>query len=334
MKPKQERARVTLSLLVLVGLLGLSVFAMAGDLEPPAAPAPTMKTLDEVEPRIPIPASATPVAEFVIDNPGSYYLAGDRNASMNGIRVNADNVTIDLMGYSLIGSGSPMAWGIYVNGRTNVEIRNGTVRDFGDDGIYENNSNGKEHRIINIRAVSNGIRGIYLAGNGHLVKNCTAADNTGHGIFATGNGSTITGNTAYNNQGYGISVGNGSTVTGNTVFSNQSTGIIASSGSTVTGNTVSSNNQSNFASYAGIWVYADCLVKGNTLDGNLQNNIYVFSSGNAIEENLVTDCVPGNGIYFYVGGNFYANNRAAGNTTNYGGTLPSGGGDGGGNASF
>ena len=56
-------------------------------------------------------------------------------------------------------------------------------------------------------------------------------------------------------------------------------------------------------------------------------------SDNAIEENLVTDS-PGNSIYFSLVGNFYANNRASGNGTNYAGALPAGSGDGGGNASF
>ena len=352
-----KKASTLIAILALITLLGFSISVSAGDLQPPAAPAPTMKTLDEIEPRIPIPASAAPVAVFVIGASGSYYLTGDRIASANGIEVNADNVTINLMGYSVTGPGSGTNYGIYMNGRTNVEIRNGTVRDFGRDGIYENSSSGKEHRIIGVRAVSNGITGIYLKGNGHLVKNCTAADNAYHGIFATNNGSTITGNTAYNNQingiyaddgstvtgntaydnqGYGIAVGYGCTVTGNTAYNNRGTGIIANSGSTVTGNTARSNNQHNFTNSAGIWVGSDCLVKGNTLDDNLQYNIYVYWSDNAIEENLVTDCNPGTGIYFREVGNFYANNRASGNGTDYAGNVPAPGspGDGGGNASF
>ena len=52
----------------------------------------------------------------------------------------------------------------------------------------------------------------------------------------------------------------------------------------------------------------------------------------AVEENLVTGSTTG--IKFAFVGNFYANNRAADNTTNYGGSLPVGAGDGGGNVSF
>jgi len=116
------------------------------------------------------------------------------------------------------------------------------------------------------------------------------------------------------------------------VRNNQQWGIYVFSSCRITGNTISSNNLSNTAGVGGLYVSSDNHVKDNALDGNFQNNIYIYGSDNAIEENLVTDSI--NGIYFSFSGNFYANNRASGNTTNYAGTLPSGGGDGGGNASF
>jgi hypothetical protein len=66
---------------------------------PPGAPAPTMKTLEQIEPRTPI--SALP---FTISSPGSYYVSGDLVvvANQHGISIDASNVTLDLGGFELV----------------------------------------------------------------------------------------------------------------------------------------------------------------------------------------------------------------------------------------
>ena len=315
---------------------------------PLAPPTPTTKMLDQVEPTTPIlPISSVPCK---ISASGFYYLTEDLTATGTGITVEADDVTIDLRGQQLIGPGSGDNYGIYMNGCSNVEIRNGTVRSFGSDGIYEASSHsGKGHRLINVQAMSNGGKGISLKGHGHSVKDCTAAKNGSNGINAD-YGSTLTKNTVYENQDNGIRAQWGCTVTDNTVDDNQGngiytdsssmitenaiggnqrTGIYTESGCTVSSNTAHGNNRSNAGEHAGIRVFTDCLVKGNTVDYNKQNNIDVVGSGNSIEENLVTNST--NGIYFRASGNFYANNRASGNTTDFAGSVPTGDGDGGGN---
>ena len=63
----------------------------------------------------------------------SITLAGNLtySGSTNAITVSADDVTLDLMGFSLTNSGAKgSTYGINLSGRTNVEIRNGTVRGF------------------------------------------------------------------------------------------------------------------------------------------------------------------------------------------------------------
>src|SRR5678809_1013800 len=79
-----------------------------GSLTPPGAPAPTMKTLDQLQPRIPVNATTTPgdaTSVFKITQPGSYYLTGNIAgvAGKHGIYVTTGNVTLDLMGFDLVG---------------------------------------------------------------------------------------------------------------------------------------------------------------------------------------------------------------------------------------
>src|SRR5436190_21836561 len=100
-----------------------------GPLTPPGAPAPTMKTLDQIEPRTPI--SSLP---FTIPAAGSYYLTGNLNGGAgNGILIGASGVTLDLMGFELVGGTGD---GISVSaGRANITILNGTVRNWSGDGV-------------------------------------------------------------------------------------------------------------------------------------------------------------------------------------------------------
>jgi hypothetical protein len=172
---------------------------------------------------------------YTISNPGFYYLGKDLTTTNtdDGIIVNADDVTIDLMGFRLSHTGG--AWssvGIKMSGRTNVEIRNGTVRGFGD-GIKEESQSASNHRIFNIRAVANiNGSGINLNGSNHLVKGCTctgnnygirvesgmiidsvACNNSLHGIFMSELPGNVIGNTANNNASYGIFVGSSSFAT-------------------------------------------------------------------------------------------------------------------------
>jgi parallel beta-helix repeat protein len=310
---KAKRRKLVILVLSLAALVAFPPLAIAaGSLEPSAPPGPVMKSLDEVEPRIPIKASSLPLH---ITQPGSYYLTQDINFTQahDAISVECNDVTIDLMGYTLKGPHANYT-GIYITGRKNVEIRNGTVRDF-IVGIAEGSTAGRGHRVINIRAISNTYEGIYLSSSGNLVNDCAATENGGNGIYALGSDSTITGNTVSYNSGSGIYATNGSTITGNTASYNGIRGIHAGgNGSIVTGNTVSNNSADG--------IYVD---NGSTIAGNTAS----YNSGSGI-------CVPGGGGSRITGNmaahntqdgiKVYAHNTVADNTFNYNGESGDGAG--------
>ena len=245
---------------------------------------------------------------YTISSSGFYYITKDLTATnATGITVTADHVTLDLMGFGLIGSGAGNYDGVYMNARTNVEIRNGTIRDFGLYGIREGSTNGKGHRIINIRVEGNGSSGIRLFGKSNLVKGCTALENGYNGIYAE-YGSTVTGNICYHNQNEnGIYAGSGSTITGNTCFYNQVNGIYAGSGSTITGNTCYYNQNRGISAGHG------STITGNTCRDNEDDGIYAVN-GSTITGNTCHDNTD-HGIYLG-GNNLVDQNTAYSNGTN------------------
>ena len=166
---------------------------------------------------------------FIINTPGFYFFSRnlDHSGTEVAILVNANNVTIDLMGFSLGHSGiGGLGQGIALSNCNNVEIRNGTIRGF-YNGIFDPSTSGNNHRVINIAAINPGIGtsgyNILLAGTDHLVKNCTAS-NCGAGGILIGSG-TITGCRASGNgtHGFIIELGPGNFI-GNVARNNRGTG--------------------------------------------------------------------------------------------------------------
>ncbi|MFC1605048.1 right-handed parallel beta-helix repeat-containing protein [Planctomycetota bacterium] len=330
MEAKRSKTKLVVSLLALGSTLTFLAFCMAGDSD---MGMPTV-----LESGISLQAQLISSVPLTISQSGSYYLDQNMthtNRYTNAIQVNADNVTIDLAGYSLIGpsSSSGTSSGIRMNGRKNVEIRNGTVTNFGNNGIWDEDTGDTSsgHRVIDVRVLSNGGNGIVLEGNHNLVKDCTVLYNCsaiieGWGGIRCGHTSTIIGNVvSYTNFLAGISADIGCTISGNNVSDN-GWGINAWRGCHIIGNTCTWD-------MIGIFIEGNGnLVKGNTIFNSEDNGIEVGGSYNAIEENLVTDCSVG--IFFSSAQNFYANNRVMNNSTNYGGSVPSGSKNGGGNIAF
>ena len=118
------RINTTLLLLVLRALLAviglLATGVRGGPLDPPGAPGAT----DSVK----LPGTPISSIPYTITESGSYYLTRNLTAvSGDGITINADFVTLDLMGFALTGPGSGITSNPATTRRNNA-IRNGIIR--------------------------------------------------------------------------------------------------------------------------------------------------------------------------------------------------------------
>lgn len=208
---------------------------------------------------------------YTIKKAGRYSLSAPLTYSGTGraISIEADDVSLDLRGRALTGSAAVSlaneSIGIHANGRKNISIRNGIVRNFA--------------------------RGILLDGSnatgGHLIENVEIRNSSFIALTVKGAGSVIRGNniqsvgadggyTPLNNWRYGIQVlGDSVTVENNRIFevygvsSQTAYGLVVQglSGQVVRNNVIlgtpASRGSTNF-NFA-LWLHqcADAVVDGN-----------------------------------------------------------------------
>jgi hypothetical protein len=167
-----------------------------GSLTPPGAPAPTMKTLAQIEARTPIAS-----APFTIASSGSYYLTTNLTVSAgNAITINANNVRLDLNGFTISSTENPatLGCGILLGGNgavTNITIVNGFIQS----GVTNNNvgifsGSGLGYGISGAFAICTRVSGVSVSGclvNGielgvgnSVVESCTVNTAGTYGIVA------------------------------------------------------------------------------------------------------------------------------------------------------
>jgi hypothetical protein len=105
---------------------------------------------------------------------------------VNAIVISANNVSLDLGGFTIDGTDTVGSTGIVATSTLSVRIENGTVHDF-HVGVNTNPVEGA--RIDGIDAVSN-IRG-FEVGSRTVVSDCQATANTENGIAILGQSSVV-----------------------------------------------------------------------------------------------------------------------------------------------
>ncbi|HEX3718891.1 MAG TPA: right-handed parallel beta-helix repeat-containing protein [Verrucomicrobiae bacterium] len=318
--------KTAIPVLIISGACALiltSTAALAqGTLTPPGPPAPTMKTLDQVEARIIVNSNNTPgdsTTLFKITQPGSYYLTTNITgvSGMAGIAIESSQVTLDLNGFSLTGVPGSLDGIRNTNGAiVALTIRNGIIRDWDGNGI---SGSGYGAIFSDLLAFGNGGDGmdVFRA----TVRDCVAEDNGDAGISATESGiinCSATGNStgfilAYSCHvegctakfnSYGLDVDSGSIVMNNSVQASDLCGIVARSECRVIGNLVT-DGQSDAP---GILVGQDGtnnVIQGNTAINNPGGGFVLTETG-VLDNILLGNTATGNSPNYQMGaGNSY-----------------------------
>jgi Right handed beta helix region len=309
-------------IILAAGVCGLVLSVQSGfaqgSLTPPGAPAPTMITLSQIEPRTPI--SSLP---YTVTNPGSYYVTTNLTGAIgnDGIDIKTNDVTLDLDGFTLQGVAGSGAGINVLNPATNLVIRNGVLDSWGGNGV--NATNGYNSQFERLRESNSGGAGL-ATGSNCVVLVCSVSANGGNGI-EVGNSCAVKDCTANaNGQGnnFGIEVGNNCIVKDCTACGNSTGGInVQGNDCLIAGNNCSGNGRITSANAIGISIGG---VRNRIDNNNAGNNTYgpllVFGPGifpNAVNVNncITRNFAPG-GYGNTSGNNDYAPIQTPNTSTN------------------
>lgn len=256
---------------------------------------------------------------YTISYPGTYRLSGDLSLSTpnaDGITIDANNVTIDLSGHSLTGPGKSAGTTgsgirISVGSYYNITIRNGTIRDWREHGVY--GANAGSGVIETLFCYNNGGMGIY-SGYQCNVRDAISNYNGDNGIKVRQQ-CMVSKCSSNANGGNGILTEGFCNVSSNMCNYNSLDGIYVDMDDYVSGNTCENNTGDGIKARLRCRL-EDNLCKGNGASGGDGAGINLTSSGNTVERNVVQ--INDRGIDSNPAtGNFITNNRASGNTTDY-----------------
>jgi hypothetical protein len=237
--------------------------------------------------------------------PAKVTLAGTLTGvtGQDGITVDADGVTIDLLDHGLVGVPGSLCGIRVLSGHSAVHIMDGSVRAWGDCGITTEGT--FDCRIVEISAESNGTDGLRI-GRGSSIVNCTARGNGSDGI-KTEQDCVVTGATSNDNVGDGVELGLHSTISDSTTSENDLFGVRAQGGSSVSHCTASKNLMgisvtrgckvesctTSFNNLIGIRADKECLLLSNLCDQNQTGIAVLGGPGTRVDGNNLSNSQVG-----------------------------------------
>lgn len=313
--------------------LGVGCASAAGQLgpvTPPAGPVgDTGPHLGEIEPRIPISDATTPgdsTSRYRIQQPGTYYLTEDVIVTtdvLDGIEIDAADVTIDLMGFRLVNTSATPGDGVDLGlTGSSFTLRNGTIRSW-ERGV-RTASNVNRSRFERVRFESNLLAGLdaeddvivehceawnntgpgFDVGENATFRWCVAAGNTGTGFFSESY-ATVIECEAHDNGGDGFSLLTGSLVSNCRAALNSGDGIQVTSDSKIA-DCLSEDNEG-----IGVRAAFDCRIEQCMVTSNTSGGI-LGTTDTTVDSNTVTD----NSVYgISCGGGLIIRNALSGNTS-------------------
>jgi len=312
------KTKILLTILVSSFFILHSSFGQ-GALTPPGAPAPTMKSLAQIEPRTPISS-----APYIISSPGSYYLTTNLTVSSgDAITIATNGVFLDLSGWTISSStaSASATYGVKINGGLkNLTIENGFIQSgVTNNGAAVYSGSGFGYGIsyvvpapVNVLVSKVSVSGCLYdginlgTGESEIVESCTVRTVGNGGIRASTvkssgakdcGASAITGDQVSDCRGQSSSGGYGvyASATALNCYGSSGTGVGLGAFVALNCQGVSSTSYGIFADYNA----QNCYGSSTTGTGLYANNASFCtgyrSGGTAIQATIANGCIAANG---------------------------------------